>query len=408
MNWINYRSTKPLTYAREEIAAFPETCVLHLSAEETELFTQMALAIQANPYRIEEQEDFILGAKKIAAAFSPAARQFIDTHLQQGFGAVQVTGIPIDQDLPDTPATGGPLTPDYKQTFVSEAMLMALGALTGAEPFNFRQEGQGKAPLIDNIVPVYKLKTQKGAGGFDNNFPFHCESAWHRKRPDYLILQGIREAPDARTLVFSTQMFENSKWQDNSLEINNWFRLKAPDLYVQMEQAGIPMGTASYSFEPPLRRDEHGFRLNINFNGTDCVDMNAVNWLSELEDFVEANTVGAVIAPGNALLLNNYITCHTRTGYTPTFNGMDRWFLRGYFKKDLWAKSPSSAHNGTHDTNAFNELLDLGWISGDGNLTSSFSKYIYHPEETRQLTGRMAELAALAFHYTPIAGSRLV
>ncbi|ASZ12184.1 hypothetical protein CK934_15060 [Chitinophaga sp. MD30] len=281
---------------------------------------------------------------------------------------------------------------------------MALGGLTNAEPFNFRQEGRGTAPLIDNIVPIPSLKTQRGAGGFANNFPFHCESAWHRKRPDYLILLGIREAPDARTLVFSTQMFENSKWQECSSDIKEWFRLKAPDLYTQMEHAGIPMGTGKYSFEPPIAAIDGKMTLNINFNGTECIHEEAVQWLSELEDFIESKTVGAVIAEGNALILNNYLTCHTRTGYTPSFNGLDRWFLRGYFKRDLWAKGiqPDAQEA------IYRDLVQEGWITEEGQLTSSFLKYVYLPEETKKLTGKQATLASLAFHYTPVTGSRIV
>jgi L-asparagine oxygenase len=320
---------------------------------------------------------------------------------------VLVKGLPVDEELPVTPQTGGPLPPDYKTTFVSEAMLLALGELTGAEPFNFRQEGQGKAPLIDNIVPVYKLKAQKGAGGFDNNFPFHCESAWHRKRPDYLILLGVRAAEDAQTLVFSTRMFDGTPWQTASADIRQWFRLKAPDLYVQMEKAGIPMGTADFALKPPIEYGPDGIQLHINFNGTDCIDMNAVEWLAGLEDFIESKTVGTIISSGDALLLNNYLTCHTRTGYSPVFNGMDRWFLRGYFKKDLWARNEKAAEE-IYDEQAFRELVALGWMSQDGTLTASFSKFVHQPEEVKKLEDREAALAALAFRLTPIAGTRLV
>ena len=403
-NWIDYRSTRPCQFSRDNIEAFPEEAVLSLSAAEQLALREQSLAIAANPYDTKEQELFITAARQLTNSFADTSRDFVHQQLENGFGAVLIKGLPIDEMLPVTPSTGGSLPVSYKNTFVSEAMLMALGGLTNAEPFNFRQEGRGTAPLIDNIVPIPSLKTQRGAGGFANNFPFHCESAWHRKRPDYLILLGIREAPDARTLVFSTQMLEHSKWQECSKDVKEWFRLKAPDLYTQMEHAGIPMGTGQYSFEPPIATGDGKMRLNINFNGTECIHEEAVQWLAELEDFVESKTVGAVIAEGNALILNNHLTCHTRTGYTPSFNGLDRWFLRGYFKKDLWAKEQLPDR---HD-DIYKDLVEQGWITEEGQLTSSFLKYVYQPEETKKLTGKQAALASLAFHYTPVTGSRIV
>lgn len=409
MNWIDYRTTRPLSYSRADIAAFPEVASITLSAGETALLFSRAIAIEENPYRIEEQEAFTRNAKKLAACFSENTRARIELVLQTGFGAVHVKGLPVDKNLPLTPVKGGSLSPEYKKTFVSEAMLLALGVLTGAEPFNFRQEGMGMSPLIDNIVPVPGLRTQKGAGGFDNNFPFHCESAWHRKRPDYLILLGIREAADAKTLIFSASMLEGTSWMEESRNMQGSFRLKAPDLYVQMEEAGIPMGTAAYSFEPPVHEGKNGIRLNVNFNGTDCTDIQTVEWLARFEEFVETKAVGAVIAEGSALLINNHRTCHTRTGYVPVFNGMDRWFLRGYFKSNLWSYGISDTGvKEEFDENDIQQLISLGWMNEDRILTPAFSKFVYEPAEIKKLDSQKSRLAEIACKHTPIPGSRIV
>lgn len=409
MNWIDYRTTKPLSYSRSDITTFPESASITLSAEEAALLYAQAIAIEENPYKITEQEAFTVNAKKLAACFSEQTRAGVELVLQAGFGAVHVKGLPVDKNLPATPDKGGSLSPEYKKTFVSEAMLLALGVLTGAEPFNFRQEGMGMSPLIDNIVPVPGLRTQKGAGGFDNNFPFHCESAWHRKRPDYLILLGIREAADARTLIFSTSMLEGTDWVKESRDMQGSFRLKAPDLYIQMEEAGIPMGTAAYSFEPPLCESKNGARLNVNFNGTDCANIDTVEWLARFEEFVEAKAVGAVIAEGSALLINNHKTCHTRTGYTPVFNGMDRWFLRGYFKSNLWSYDVSDAGViEEFDQHDIEQLIVLGWMNEERILTSAFSKFVYEPAEIKKLDSQQARLAEIACKHTPIPGSRIV
>lgn len=404
MNWIDYRSVKPLSYSREVIGCFPEKSKFVLPLWLSAQMEKMAISITANPYLKSEQESFIEASRSIASLIPDDILNSICDGLNNGYGAVLIEGLPTDKYLPDTPLVGGSLTPDYKTTFVAEAMLIMLGILTGAEPFNFRQEGWGKAPLIDNIVPVEKLRVQKGAGGFENNFPFHCESAWHRKRPDYLVLLGVREDVGAQTLIFSVEMLNDHELTRQSSEIESWFRLRSPDLYLQMEQAGIPMGTANYSFEPPIKYENGKIMLNINFNGTDCIHETAVEWLSKLEDFVELNSQGVVICPGNAIILNNYKTCHTRTGYKPGFNGSDRWFLRGYFKNDLWDIKDYPKINNEE----LSQLIKLGWITEKYELTDAFLKYVYFPDEIKSLDDNLIDLINIAFKYTPIIGNRII
>jgi len=408
MTWIDYRTAKTPAFSRKDFNVFPEKSTLVLSSFEKSIIEELAQSITANPYNLKQQEDFVISVKKLGNHCFKESRDFITEELNHGFGAVLIKGLPTDQDLPNTPAQGGSISDGTKTTYISEAILLALGMTTGSEPFNFRQEGRGTAPLIDNIVPVKHLKSQKGAGGFDNNFPFHCESAWHRKRPDYLVLLGLREASDAKTLIFSSNMLKNTRWETESVKMKNSFRLKAPDLYVQMQNIGLPIGTENYSNLAPISLENGGLIMNINFNGTDCKDMASVGWLSELEDFIEEQAVGAVISPGNAIILNNYRTCHTRTSFSPTFNGMDRWFQRAYFKKDLWQSNDHTEQRETFEKELIEDLINTGWMTKDLSLTAEFMQYVYHPEHMKGLEGYQAKLAAVAVNFTPIAGSRIV
>jgi hypothetical protein len=409
MNWIDYRRHEPLLFKRDVIPPLPRRVIVDMPLTDRQTIKEMALNIAANPYILNEQEEFVKAAKLIVRNLSKDFVKSVKRELDSGFGAVLVKELPKDVNLPTTPTVGGALPPGTKKTFVAEATLLVLGILTGAEPFNFRQEGRGKAPLIDNIVPIPSLKSQKGAGGFDNNFPFHCESAWHRMRPNYLILLGVREAPDAKTLVFSTEMLKDTSWVADAQKWNRSFRLKAPDLYAQMETLGIPMGTDKYAVKSPIELVDGTITLHINFNGTDCASAEALKWLAALEAFIEQTAVGTVLSTGTALILNNYSTCHTRTGYSPSFNGADRWFLRGYFKNDLWSEiNETNDNNKAIPSKDFSEMMSLGWITSAGELTKAFSKFVHFPEEAQKLSGREAELSKIAFQLTPIQGSRIV
>lgn len=411
VNWIDYRTVRPLCFPRDDSAVFPEQAIVVLPREERQALLEMILTLQTNPYLGEQQESFISSSKEIAVqALSKATLCRIRAELDFGLGAVLVCGLPVDPDLPDTPVRGGSLPPDYKKTFVCEALLLALGSMTGAEPFNFRQEGRGTAPLIDNVVSIRELKAVKGSGGYENNFPFHCESTWHRKRPDYLVLVGIREDSMAKTLLFSTEMLDPVIEMLTPAEAEGRFRLGGPELYDQMESIGIPLGTAKHVFLNPIESLTTGLKLNLNFNGSDCADLAAVEWLSKLETYIEGKAVAAVLRPGDALILNNDRVCHTRNGYSPSFDGRGRWLVRGYFKKDLWALDSSPLENGSEicSEQDFDDLLELGWMTETRHLTSEFFKYIQQPNLMMSLGRRENRLAAIAVHFTPVEGTRLV
>src|SRR5262249_7858516 len=145
------------------------------------------------------------------------------------------------------------------------------------------------------------------------------------------------------------------------------YRLKPPELYTQMEEQGVPLGTPYYRTCPPV----DAATMNVNLNGTDCLGREAVDWLARFEDVTESNAISSVLKPGNALILNNYRTCHTRTGFDPCFGPDARWFLRGNFKKNLWGGDLTSPRTALSDAD-LEQMAAYGWTDGDGNLVASF------------------------------------
>jgi hypothetical protein len=239
-SWIDFQSRQQTSYTRTRIRPLPRTATVALADGEKAALRALATRCPHNPYIPSQEESFIASATRIDnSALSHRTITTIREQLDCGYGCVLITNLPTDDELPTTPSRGGALAPDYKATFVAEFCLMAVGSATSAEPFNFHQEGMGSAPLIDNVVPVSELRSQRGAGGYENNFPFHCESTFHRLRPDYLVLLGIRGDDNAKTIVFSVQDFDRGEWPLNDMPHPGWFRVRAPDLYLQMESAGI-------------------------------------------------------------------------------------------------------------------------------------------------------------------------
>lgn len=403
--WIEYRTASPPRFTRHTVRNLSPQSKICLGSSESDALLQAATDCLGNPYASTEVEEFIQEAQRASSnLFTRSTRKAVRHILDSGFGALLVENVPIDPTLPPTPRACGALDPGYKTTFVSEFVSVALGALVDAQIFNFRQEGWGGAPIFDNVVPVRELRSQRGAGGFENNFPFHCESAWHRMRPDYVALIGIRKDSGAKTLVSSI-----ADILDQELIMNmpkNRYRLKPPELYTQMEARGVPLGTPFYRMCPPIDVSDAA-TMNVNLNGTDCLGREAIEWLIRFEDITESNAIAAVLEPGNALILNNYRTCHTRTGFNPRFGPDARWFLRGNFKKNLWEGDPVSRKADLWDADL--ELMAAyGWVDGNGNLTTSFLPFVENPRNINALPASMRPLAAKALHLTPVRGSRIV
>jgi hypothetical protein len=404
--WTDYRTARPSRFTRHTGRSLPPHSKISLTSTEADALLQAATDCPGNPYAPANAEEFIQEAQRASSnLFSSSTRKAAQEILDSGFGALLVEDVPIDPILPPTPHACGALSPDYKKTFVSEFVSVALGTLVDAQIFNFRQEGRGSAPLFDNVVPVRELRSQRGAGGFENNFPFHSESAWHRMRPDYVALIGIRKAPDAKTLVCSI-----TDILDQELVINmpeDSYRLKPPELYMQMEEQGVPLGTPFYRICPPIDTSSDTAAVNVNLNGTDFLGHEALEWLTRFENVTESNAIASVLEPGNALILNNYRTCHTRTGFDPSLGPEARWFLRGNFKKSLWEGGLVSRKASLRGAD-LEMIADCGWADGNGDLTISFLPFIENPQKINTLSASMRSLAAKALYLTPVRGSRIV
>jgi L-asparagine oxygenase len=403
--WIDYRTATPPQFTRHAVRPLPARNRLRLGAAESDALLQAAVECPRNPYVTAEVEDFIQLAQQAGReCFCPGTRQAAAEILESGFGALLLENVPADAGLPPTPLVGGALEHGYKETFVTEFAAVAIGALVDAQLFNFRQEGGGSATLFDNVVPVRELRERRGAGGFDNNFPFHCESSWHRMRPDYVVLLGVKEDPQAMTLVSSiTEMLDQQLVA--SMPAGS-YRMKPPELYSQMAEEDIPLGTPLYCMTPPVRVGEPA-SLNVNFNGTDCLGPAAVEWLARLERSAEENAASVVLGSGNAIVLNNNRTCHTRTGYSPDFSQDLRWFLRINLKRDLW--SHALRHDEAEISGSDMELMGAqGWVDPQGNLTESFLPFVENPRKIRDVPVEQRSLVAKALHLTPVTGSRIV
>ncbi len=62
--------------------------------------------------------------------------------------------------------------------------------------------------------------------------------------------------------------------------------------------------------------------------------------LAELREHLLGALVGTVLEPGDMLIVDNRKAVHGRTGFTPRYDGEDRWLRRCFTVSDIRASHP--------------------------------------------------------------------
>ncbi len=228
-------------------------------------------------------------------------------------------GFPIrDEDLPATPTVAESVA---THATPSASMLAMTNAQLG-ELVAFRAEKSGA--LIQDVVPVpHREQDQSNAGSV--LLQMHVENAFHPHRPDMvalLCLRGDRDGRGALTVA----------------SIRNALPLLSP-------KARKVLATRSFVTEPPpsfgtgaalasdhavLDGDFDDPDLQVDFFSTKPLDEMAAAAMNELAEALQAVTQQVELRSGDMAILDNRLTVHGRTAFSPYYDGRDRWLQRAF------------------------------------------------------------------------------
>jgi L-asparagine oxygenase len=74
--------------------------------------------------------------------------------------------------------------------------------------------------------------------------------------------------------------------------------------------------------------------VQVGFHATHGHDADAKNALEVLRDAVETVVETLVLVPGDLAIVDNRVTLHGRTLFTPRYDGNDRWLYRTFVHLD--------------------------------------------------------------------------
>lgn len=320
---------------------------IHIPDRERERITQAFLEIKKSPYQEENITEIQNRTAEILGSNLPP-RILNEIFYLHGStkGFLEITGTPQDHPLVDTPKDLESVEHD-KKSFLAEYFSLGISGILGFELFNFRQEAWGTGKPIFNIFPDPNKASIKGAGGTFNNFGFHMENAWHSKTPDFLLLKGVRQDHNGEAVTYlasNQEIDEQLSTGAKKILRGDLFRVVCPEIHKKMEsEKGIILAEDSPYVGPAIIEEGDGLKFIVNLNGMEPViptDQNLAA-LNELETVAMKIATKIKLKGDTIAIVNNKRALHTRNGFTPKYDGKDRWFQRYFLihPNKLWDQS---------------------------------------------------------------------
>ncbi|HQZ38072.1 MAG TPA: TauD/TfdA family dioxygenase [Vicinamibacterales bacterium] len=256
-------------------------------------------------------------------------------------GVLLIHGMPVDEPMPPTPTAAGRVT--AKSTFVSEASVLLIALLLG-DPVAYADEKDGV--LVQNVYPIDAEARAPSNESSDTDLGFHTELSFSRRvpdrplhaaSPDFLLLLGLRGAPDAdavTTFVEAGDICGRLSARVQARLRQPLYELRAPYSFTRAADADRP-----WSRPVPLLHGD-GAATWLAFDlacGVRATEPAATEALDELRQVVASPDLHrrARLEAGDLLVVDNRRCAHARSRFQARFDGADRWLQRVYVRRSL-------------------------------------------------------------------------
>ena len=243
--------------------------------------------------------------------------------------AVLLKNLPIDPEIPRTPTDGSNTL--NKATFVAEAMLLALGELSGAKVVGYSAEVQYSNPWVHEGFPRDSPGSALTAA---SELSYHQDMSYQDNIPDILGLYCLREGHDKgvwTTLIDVREII--LQLPDDIVSV-----LRQPRFQIRTSDWVATSWSATSQGRPMLE----GYSLHLPVHWENMVGLdNESQWALALmqEAILKAEPHKVHFEPGDLVFFNNQRMVHGRTPYTDLkYDGGDRVLNRAYFRRDLTPK----------------------------------------------------------------------
>ncbi|MFI5982592.1 TauD/TfdA family dioxygenase [Streptomyces sp. NPDC051555] len=238
-------------------------------------------------------------------------------------GRLLVRGLPVGDDTRDTPSVAGSV--QRESSVVAATLLMVACGL--GDPVGFLQEKSGA--LVHDVVPVAGLERFQGNAG-SVQLSFHTENAFHEHRPDFVMLLCLRADHEGvagtRTACVREILDLLSPAARKQLSLPE-FITDAPPSFGPGCQGAVHHPVLGGAWDDP--------DLRVDFAATRATTEEGTAALAELGELFERVSSTSELMPGDLVIVDNHVTAHGRTAFTPRYDGRDRWLQRTFVHSAL-------------------------------------------------------------------------
>jgi hypothetical protein len=240
--------------------------------------------------------------------------------------AVVIKNLPIDPDIPLAPTDGRNTL--NKPTMVAEAILLALGELSGAKVVGYKAEVHYSNPWVHEGFPRVGVGSALTAA---DELSYHQDMSYQDRIPDILGLVCLREGHDTNVWTTLLDVREIiARLPEDIVEILRQprFRIHTSD-WVDASWSGSDQGRPMLS--------DYSLHLPVKWENMIGLDDEATSALALLQKAIVTTEPHKVhFESGMLLLFNNQRMVHGRTPYNDLrFDGGDRVVNRAYFRGEL-------------------------------------------------------------------------
>jgi L-asparagine oxygenase len=236
-------------------------------------------------------------------------------------GRLVLSGLPLGE-VPDTPMVAG----SVQRTATVAAATLLLVAHGLGDPGSFLAEKSGA--LVQDVVPVPGQEHVQGNAG-SVELTFHIENAFHPHRPDHVLLLCLRpdhdEVAQLRTACVR-RLLPHLPHDVREALHRPEFVTSAPPSFGGTGAGAVHAILTGDHDDPDLRYDQAATRATTGAGEAA---------LAVLNDLIRAHGDGVRLRRGDLAIVDNRVTMHGRSSFTPRYDGRDRWLQRTFTFADL-------------------------------------------------------------------------
>lgn len=247
-------------------------------------------------------------------------------------GVVLLRGMPIDHHLPPTPRDGD-FHGDWRALSVSTIGQLMVMSLLG-DVIAYADEKDGR--LIQDVVPVPGAEDRQENSG-SVLLELHTEDGFHPHKPDFLSLYGLRSDHERRAFTLAGGLRPVLPL----LDPRHAAALRRPEFRIRVASSFVGDRVVHTDRLPVLTGRVDDPELCVDFHAMEATTPRGAAALEALRRLMLSGLVGAVLGPGDLLVIDNRKAVHGRTAFTPRYTANERWLRRCFAVSDIRASQPS-------------------------------------------------------------------